>query len=92
MRNILQSALLATASMMGLGGNGFRKQPAPKKQNSVAADAMSAKRVRRFYQSEQQKIIGRMTNWQRNQWGRNGHSMKIKDLEHYASLKHWKQA
>lgn len=36
----------------------------------------------------QQKTLSRMTNWQRNQWGRAGHPMDMDSINHYASLPH----
>jgi len=37
-------------------------------------------------------LIGRMTNWQRNQWGRAGYPQDIESLKHYMTLPHWKKA
>lgn len=45
---------------------------------------------------QRQRLIGSMTNWQRNQAGRkckgNWSRLSIYDLQHYANLPHWKKA
>lgn len=42
--------------------------------------------------SEQQKIISKMTNWQRTKWNRAGSPMEIESVKRFANLTHWKQA
>jgi len=42
--------------------------------------------------SPTQQAINKMTNWQRNQWGRAGYPMTPEKLEHFANLPHWKKA
>jgi hypothetical protein len=37
-------------------------------------------------------LINRMTNWQRNQWGKAGHSLKLSDLERFSTMPHHKKA
>ena len=45
---------------------------------------------------KRQALLGRMTNWQRNQAGRKckgqWDSLSMEQLEHYAALPHWKSA
>ena len=42
--------------------------------------------------SPEQQIIGKMTNWQRNQWGRAGHPKDMDSLKRFAEMPHWKKA
>lgn len=42
--------------------------------------------LRAVHQLEQSKILNKMTNWQRNQWGKAGMSYDLDTLKHFASL------
>ena len=42
--------------------------------------------------SPTQQAISKMTNWQRNQWGRAGHPMDAASIERFATMPHWKKA
>jgi hypothetical protein len=37
-------------------------------------------------------LINRMTNWQRNQWGKAGNPMDIEKLKHFCTMPHHKKA
>lgn len=44
------------------------------------------KALQAVHDLEQSKILNKMTNWQRNQWGKAGMSYDIDTLKHFASL------
>lgn len=59
----------------------------PRQRRKVVTYARSQMRTL----SPTQQAINKMTNWQRNQWGKAGHPMAPEKLEHFASLSHHKQ-
>lgn len=57
-----------------------------------AADRQFGKDRMSTEDAERAAIINRMTNWQRNHWGRAGHPGELNKLRQFASLPHWRKA
>lgn len=85
----------AALAFLQMGGNQLaldraapHKDFSPRQRKKVVQYA----RYKMAVLSPTQQIIGRMTNWQRNQWGRAGHPMDQASLEKFANMPHWKKA
>lgn len=91
MKKIIGTQLAITAlAFLNAGGNQAALDKvaphdthSPRQRQKVVSSARSNLRLH----SEEQAIINRMTNWQRNQWNRAGSPMGKEQLEHYASMK-----
>lgn len=55
----------------------------PRQRQKIVSCARSNLKIH----SEEQAIINRMTNWQRNQWGKAGSPIGKEQLEQFASMK-----
>jgi hypothetical protein len=90
---------LGVAGLAFLMPSGMYNHPnRPKKSTPSIADKTKqaewerAQTARRTFCTPKQNVINRMTNWQRNQWGRAGHPMDLEKLEHFAALPHHKRS
>lgn len=90
--NLLAAAALAFlqggANQQSLDAAAPRDRFSIRQRKKVVTIAHSKVRMH----SPTQEIINKMTNWQRNQWGRAGHPMDHDSLNHFAQLPHWKKA
>lgn len=90
--NMIAAAALAFlqqgANQQALDAAAPHDKFSPRQRRKVVNYARSQMRTL----SPTQQAIGKMTNWQRNQWGRAGHPMDEKSIKHFSELPHWKKA
>lgn len=88
MKNL--NMVAAALAFLGAGANVDaldKVAPRDKCSNRQRQRVVSTARSNLKLHSEEQQLINRMTNWQRNQWNRAGSPMGKEQLEHYAALK-----
>jgi len=88
------SSLSMLVGIMAAGALAFKGPPKPDHSKPSSRRQSWRERKRRIIahnmQTEQFKVIQRMTNWQRNQWNRAGQSYQMDDLLYFANLPHHK--
>ena len=75
--------------MMSAAAAKFAGPPIPEKRplsNRQRHTRYKKQALRSVHQLEQSKLLNKMTNWQRNQWGKAGMSYDIETVKHYAAL------
>ncbi len=82
------SFLQAGANQQALDAAAPHDKFSPRQRRKVVSYARSKMATL----SPTQQAINKMTNWQRNQWGRAGYPMDADSIKKFSEMPHWKKA